>query len=190
MSEPEGNGGGPSPDSPGSERTLRSDSSGNGALAEGPAPAVKKLTRDALRLIDAIREMANQGESQSLRKIAARTGLSKDEVNRYLNPEVRELYGLDRLVYVRNRNRPLYNYLIVSGPPEQEEDEWVGIKANTSKFDLFDAVCRRYGYDLSYVGERGQIVDLAYQGIEKMAADRMGKQFSSDEPVLHIDHFL
>lgn len=179
--------GGPAPDELADQLADAREGAGNGD-GGGRAPE-EKLTRDALKLIDAIRELDNRGRNQSLRKIARRTGLSKDEVRRYLNPEVPELYNLERLVYVRERNRPLYNYLIVSGPPKQEDGEWVGIQANTSKFDLFEAVCKRYGYDLEHVGEHGRIVDLEYQGIERIAEERMGKRFRSDEPILHIDRF-
>lgn len=157
----------------------------NGAGGEsGPE---EKVTRDSLKLIDAIRGMENRGEAQSLRRIADEAGLSKDEVNRYLNPEVRELYTLERLLFVRENNRSLYNYLIVSGPPRQEDGEWVGIEANTSKYEIFEAVCERYGYELDYVGDRGQIVDLEYQGIEEMALDRMGKSFDTQGPVLELE---
>lgn len=149
-------------------------------------PAVEKLERDVLRLIDALNEMTSAGEKQTLRSIAARSGLSKDEVNRYLNPRVNEVYNYDRLVGVRGRNRPLYNHLIVSGPPHVVEQRWAGINANTSKFVLFKAVAQRYGYEVRFLGTAGQIVDLEYRGIEAITSDRMGKAFSTQEPVLHL----
>jgi hypothetical protein len=171
---------------PGAPITQGTDGAGQNG-ADGDGGPEEKVTRDSLKLIDAIRGIENRGEDQSLRSIAEETGLSKDEVNRYLNPEVRELYTLERLLFVRESNRSLYNYLIVSGPPRQEDGEWVGIEANTSKYEVFEAVCERYGYDLTYVGERGKIVDLEYQGIEEMALDRMGKSFDTQGPVLELE---
>jgi len=157
---------------------------------QGPPPAARqaleKLERDVLRLIDAIKEMDRDDEKQTLRAIAEKAGMSKDEVNRYLNPRVNELYNLDRLKGVRGRNRPLYNHLIASGPPRVEEEKWAGIDANTSKFNLFKAVAERFGYEVRYIGARGQILDLEYRGIETIAPERMGKAFSTQEPVLHL----
>lgn len=164
-------------------------------MAETPAeqapktqanPAIEKLERDVLRLIDALNEMGKAGEKQTLRAIAEKSGLSKDEVNRYLNPQVNEVYNYDRLVGVRGRNRPLYNHLIVSGPPHVVEQRWAGINANTSKYVLFKAVAQRYGYEVRYLGASGQIVDLEYRGIENTSFDRLGKVFSAQEPVLHL----
>lgn len=149
-------------------------------------PAIEKLERDVLRLIDALNEMGKAGEKQTLRAIAEKSGLSKDEVNRYLNPQVNEVYNYDRLVGVRGRNRPLYNHLIVSGPPHVVEAKWAGISANTSKYVLFKAVAQRYGYEVRYLGASGQIIDLEYRGIENMGFDRLGKVFSAQEPVLHL----
>src|SRR5581483_236931 len=140
-------------------------------------PAIEKLERDVLRLIDALNEMTRAGEKQTLRAIAERSGLSKDEVNRYLNPRVNEVYNYERLVGVRGRNRPLYNHLIASGPPHVVEAKWAGINANTSKFVLFKAVAQRFGYEVRFLGASGQIVDLEYRGIEAFAAQ---------EPVLHL----
>lgn len=158
--------------------------------AEGNAPranpALEKLERDVLRLIDALNEMTQAGEKQTLRAIAEKSGLSKDEVNRYLNPQVNEVYNYDRLLGVRGRNRPLYNHLIVSGPPHVLEQKWAGINTNTSKFVLFKAVAQRFGYEVRFLGAAGQIVDLEYRGIEATASDRMGKVFSTQEPVLHL----
>ena len=149
-------------------------------------PALEKLERDVLRLLDALNEMVKSGEKQTLRAIAEKSGLSKDEVNRYLNPQVNEVYNYDRLLGVRGRNRPLYNHLIVSGPPVVQEQKWAGINANTSKFVLFKAVAQRFGYEVRFMGASGQIVDLEYRGIENTAIDRMGKAFSTQEPVLHL----
>jgi transcriptional regulator with XRE-family HTH domain len=157
------------------------------AIPRARPPHLEKLERDCIRLIDAIAELRREGAKQTLRGIAERAGMSKDEVNRYLNPRVNELYNLDRLVRVRGSNRPLYNYLIVSGPPRVEEGQWVGIETNTSKFVLFRAVAQRLGYDVKYVGDRGTIVDLVYQGIERMTVERMGKVFATQEPILHLD---
>ncbi|HWH09036.1 MAG TPA: hypothetical protein VNX21_07530 [Candidatus Thermoplasmatota archaeon] len=160
--------------------------------ADAPAPkasanpAVEKLERDVLRLIDALNEMGKSGEKQTLRAIAERSGLSKDEVNRYLNPQVNEVYNYERLVGVRGRNRPLYNHLIVSGPPHVVEAKWAGINANTSKYALFKAVAQRYGYEVRYLGATGQIIDLEYRGIEATSLDRLGKVFSTQEPVMHL----
>jgi hypothetical protein len=149
-------------------------------------PALEKLERDVLRLLDALNEMTKAGEKQTLRAIAEKSGLSKDEVNRYLNPKVNEVYNFERLVGVRGRNRPLYNHLITSGPPHVLESKWAGINANTSKFVLFKAVAQRFGYEVKFLGAAGQIVDLEYRGIEATASDRMGKAFSTQEPVLHL----
>lgn len=149
-------------------------------------PAIEKLERDVLRLIDALNEMTKAGEKQTLRAIAEKSGLSKDEVNRYLNPRVNEVYNYERLVGVRGRNRPLYNHLIVSGPPHVLEEKWAGINANTSKFVLFKAVAQRFGYEVKFLGASGQIVDLEYRGIEATAADRMGKAFATQEPILNL----
>lgn len=166
-------------------------------------PAIEKLERDVLRLIETINDMGKAGEKQTLRAIAEKSGLSKDEVNRYLNPQVNEVYNFDRLVGVRGRNRPLYNHLIASGPPhvvvetsEARSDQdgpqpvaktkWAGINANTSKFVLFKAVAQRFGYEVRFLGAAGQIVDLEYRGIEATAADRMGKAFATQEPVMHL----
>lgn len=157
------------------------------APAKPPAnPAIEKLERDVLRLIDALNEMGKAGEKQTLRAIAERSGLSKDEVNRYLNPQVNEVYNYDRLLGVRGRNRPLYNHLIVSGPPVVQEERWAGINANTSKYVLFKAVAQRYGYEVRYLGASGQIIDLEYRGIEATTLDRLGKVYSTQEPVLHL----
>jgi hypothetical protein len=149
-------------------------------------PALEKLERDVLRLIETINEMGKAGEKQTLRAIAEKSGMSKDEVNRYLNPQVNEVYNFDRLVGVRGRNRPLYNHLIASGPPHVIEARWAGISANTSKFVLFKAVAQRFGYEVRFLGASGQIVDLEYRGIENIASDRMGKAFATQEPVLHL----
>ena len=157
-----------------------------GTEAPRANPALEKLERDVLRLIDALNEMVKAGEKQTLRAIAEKSGLSKDEVNRYLNPQVNEVYNYDRLLGVRGRNRPLYNHLIVSGPPVVQEQKWAGINANTSKFVLFKAVAQRFGYEVRFLGASGQIVDLEYRGIENMATDRMGKAFSTQEPVMHL----
>ncbi len=162
--------------------------SANGARVTPTSPALQKLEGDALKLIQTLKGLHEAGEQQSLRAIAELTGLSKDEVNRYLNPNVNEVYNLERLVHVRNRNRPLYNHLIVSGPPTQDTTgHWAGIVANTSKFPLFRAVALRYGWDVRFIGDRGLIVDVEYRGIEEMAVDRMGKVFASQEPILYLD---
>lgn len=149
-------------------------------------PALEKLERDVLRLIETLVEMTQAGEKQTLRAIAEKSGLSKDEVNRYLNPRVNEVYNLERLLGVRGRNRPLYNHLIVSGPPQVIEARWAGINTNTSKFVLFKAVANRFGYEVRFMGTSGQIVDLEYRGIEAMQPDRMGKAFATQEPVMHL----
>lgn len=163
----------------------------DGSAARARNPALEKLERDCIKLIDALSEMERNGEEQSLRSIAARTGLSKDEVNRYLNPTVQELYNYERLLHVRRRNRPLYNHLIVSGPPRVGDDgKWNGIDANTSKFVLFKAVAHRFGWDVRYLGARGHIVGLEYRGIENMMDERMGKVFATQEPVMRVDEFL
>ena len=160
------------------------------APTEAPArpvnPALEKLERDVLRLIETINEMAKAGEKQTLRAIAEKSGMSKDEVNRYLNPQVNEVYNYERLVATRGRNRPLYNHLIVSGPPALEEARWVGINANTSKFVLFRAVANRFGYEVKFLGAPGEIVDLEYRGIEALTPERMGKAFATQEPILHL----
>jgi hypothetical protein len=150
----------------------------------------EKVERDCLKLIQAVQELKQQGEEQSLRIIAARTGMSKDEVNRYLSPTVRELYDFERLMHVRRRNRPLYNWLIVSGPPKVESGKWAGILANTSKYGLFQAVCLKFGYVARHLGRRGQIIDLEYRGIENITQERVGKVFSSQEAILAMDEFL
>lgn len=172
-----------------------------GSDAPRANPAIEKLERDVLRLIDALNEMGKAGEKQTLRAIAEKSGLSKDEVNRYLNPQVNEVYNYERLLGVRGRNRPLYNHLLVSGPPHVVAEptgdvvdgqppvlrhKWAGINANTSKFVLFKAVAQRFGYEVKFLGASGQIVDLEYRGIEATAADRMGKVFSTQEPVMHL----
>lgn len=149
-------------------------------------PALEKLERDVLRLIETINEMHKAGEKQTLRAIAEKSGLSKDEVNRYLNPQVNEVYNYERLVATRGRNRPLYNHLIVSGPPHVVEAKWSGINANTSKFVLFRAVAQRYGYEVRFLGAPGEIVDLEYRGIEAITPERMGKAFSTQEPTMHL----
>ncbi len=172
------------------EPGLNANGNGTADAAKAPRanPLIEKLENDSLKLIDVLKGMHQGKENQSLRAIADRTGLSKDEVNRYLNPQVRELYNLDRLVHVRTRNRPLYNHLIVSGPPSVGNDgKWDGIVANTSKFPLFHAVAQRYGWDVKFIGDRGLIVDMEYRGIEELAADRMGKVFQRQEPILHLD---
>ncbi len=171
------------------EPTPTGASNGAGdAPAVRASPALEKLERDVLRLIEALNEIGKTGESQTLRLVADRSGLSKDEVNRYLNPQVNELYNYDRLMHVRSRNRPLYNHLIVSGPPKLGENgKWTGIDANTSKFPLFRAVAHRYGYEVRFLGARGQIVDLEYRGIEQVSLDRLGKVFASQEPILHLE---
>lgn len=150
------------------------------------SPAIEKLERDVLRLLETLSEMHKAGEKQTLRAIAEKSGLSKDEVNRYLNPRVNEVYNYERLLGVRGRNRPLYNHLIVSGPPQVVEAKWAGINANTSKYVLFRAVAQRYGYEVRYLGAAGQIVDVEYRGIEATAQDRLGKMYGSQEPVIHL----
>lgn len=166
-------------------------------------PAIEKLERDVLRLLETLKDMEASGEKQSLRAIAERSGLSKDEVNRYLNPKVNEVYNYERLLGVRGRNRPLYNHLIVSGPPHVIVDaseasgendasgrvgkqKWAGINANTSKYVLFRAVAQRYGYEVRYLGAAGRLVDFEYRGIEATATERLGKMYSTQEPVVHL----
>jgi hypothetical protein len=139
-----------------------------------------------LRLLETLQEMERAGEKQTLRAIAERSGLSKDEVNRYLNPQVNEVYNLDRLLGVRGRNRPLYNHLIVSGPPHVVEERWAGINANTSKYVLFRAVAHRFGYEVRFLGAAGQIVDVEYRGIEATSTERLGKVYATQEPVMHL----
>lgn len=163
------------------ERTEESQAS-----APKANPAIEKLERDVLRLIETLNEMTKAGEKQTLRAVAEKSGLSKDEVNRYLNPQVNEVYNYERLVGVRGRNRPLYNHLIVSGPPVVVEQQWSGINTNTSKFVLFKAVAQRFGYEVRFMGAGGQIVDLEYRGIEATMPERMGKAFSSQEPTLSL----
>lgn len=162
------------------------DSPQDDQVQTAKSPALEKLERDVLRLLDALSEMNREGAKQTLRAIAERSGLSKDEVNRYLNPTVNELYAYERLVHMRGRNRPLYNHLIVSGPPAVEEGQWAGIHANTSKFVLFKAVAQRYGYEVRFMGATGMLVDLEYRGIETMSIDRLGKAFATQEPTLHL----
>lgn len=154
------------------------------------ASAREKVERDCLKLIQAVQELKKEGGEQSLRVIAARTGMSKDEVNRYLTPTVRELYDYERLMHVRRRNRPLYNWLIVSGPPRVVEGRWAGILCNTSKHGLFQAVCLKYGYVARHLGRDGQIVDVEYRGIESVGTERLGQSFSSQEAILLLDEFL
>lgn len=149
-------------------------------------PAIEKLERDVLRLVETLNEMGKAGEKQTLRAIAEKSGLSKDEVNRYLNPQVNEVYNYERLVATRGRNRPLYNHLIVSGPPVVVEAKWSGINTNTSKFVLFKAVAQRFGYEVRFLGAPGEIVDLEYRGIEALTPERMGKAFSTQEPTMHL----
>lgn len=171
-----------------------------GGNGHGPAPSGarlaskallrEKVERDCLKLIQAVQELKREGGEQSLRVIAARTGMSKDEVNRYLSPTVRELYDFERLMHVRRRNRPLYNWLIVSGPPKVLDGRWAGILANTSKHGLFQAVALKYGYVVKHLGHRGEIVDLEYYGIENVSKERLGKVFTSHEAVLFIDEYL
>jgi hypothetical protein len=156
------------------------------AAAAKANPAVEKLERDVLRLLETLQEMERAGEKQTLRAIAERSGLSKDEVNRYLNPQVNEVYNLDRLLGVRGRNRPLYNHLIVSGPPHVVEERWAGINANTSKYVLFRAVAHRFGYEVRFLGAAGQIVDVEYRGIEATSTERLGKVYATQEPVMHL----
>ena len=156
------------------------------APQRAPNPALEKLERDVLRLIETINEMGQAGEKQTLRAIAEKCGMSKDEVNRYLNPQVNEVYNYERLVSVRGRNRPLYNHLIASGPPHVVESQWSGIQANTSKYALFRAVAQRYGYEVRFLGATGHIVDVEYRGIEAMGETRMGKVWATQEPVIHL----
>lgn len=151
--------------------------------------AVEKYELDCLKLIDAVETLDAQGESHSLRKIAEIAGVSKDEVNRYLTTRVNELYNLERLKHVRSRNRALYNHLITSGPPRVEDDEWAGIEANTSKFEIFQAVALKYGYTAEAARERGRIVDIDYVGIEELSYTRQGIAFSFQEPVLYLDRY-
>jgi len=171
-------------------------SMGNGSQALGErngqselSSAVEKYELDCLKLIDAVETLQERGEKQTLRAVAALAGVSKDEVNRYLSPQVNELYGFDRLVHVRGRNRGLYNHLITSGPPRVVEETWVGIDANTSKFEIFQAVCTKYGYEATAVRERGRLVDVQYVGIEALSYARQGIAFSFQEPVLYLDHY-
>jgi hypothetical protein len=152
--------------------------------------ARQKIEQDCLKLIQAVQDLKKQGGEQSLRIIAAQTGMSKDEVNRYLSPTVRELYDYDRLMHVRRRNRPLYNWLIVSGPPRVDEGKWAGIMANTSKYGLFQAVALKYGYVVKHLGQRGQIIDVEYHGIENVSPERAGKVWRQQEAVLGMDEFL
>lgn len=159
--------------------------------AERSLPVKEKIEQDVLKLIQAVQDLKQSGEEQSLRVIAARSGLSKDEVNRYLSPTVRELYDYERLLHVRRRNRPLYNWLIVSGPPKvNDEGKWAGIMANTSKYGLFQAVCLKYGWVAKHIGERGRIIALEYHGIENVSTERLGKMFRTQEAILGIDDYL
>ncbi len=151
--------------------------------------AVEKYELDCLKLIDAVEELDREGEKHTLRKIASLSGLSKDEVNRYLTDQVNELYNLDRLKHVRSRNRPLYNHLITSGPPRTENGDWAGIEANTSKFEIFEAVAMKYGYSVEPGQARGRIVELEYHGIEELSYERQGLAFSFQEPVLYLDQY-
>jgi len=150
----------------------------------------EKIERDCLKLIQTVQELKAEGGEQSLRIIADRSGISKDEVNRYLSPTVRELYDFERLLHVRKRNRPLYNWLIISGPPKVEDGKWAGIMANTSKFTLFQAVCLKYGFVARHLGERGAIIALEYRGIETTSPERVGKGFAAQEAVLYMDEAL
>lgn len=150
---------------------------------------LERIERDCLKLIDCLQEFRRERGEQSLRRIAERTGMSKDEVNRYLTPQVSEMYNFERLMHVRTNNRPLYNWLIVSGPPTLEAGQWAGIMANTSKFGIFRAVAMKYGYEVRHIGERGQIVDLVYRGIHTVSTERAGKVFSSQEPILQFERF-
>lgn len=165
----------------------------NGALQQQRqdelSSAVEKYELDCLKLLDAVETLDEQGQRHSLRAIAKLAGVSKDEVNRYLTTEVNELYKLDRLKHVRSRNRPLYNHLITSGPPRTEEGDWVGIEANTSKFEIFKAVATKYGYVVEPSNEKGRILDVEYVGIEELSYDRQGIVFSFQEPVLYLDKF-
>jgi hypothetical protein len=157
------------------------------APRDGKVPVKEKVERDCLKLIQAVQELKAEQAEQSLRVIAERTGMSKDEVNRYLSPVVRELYDYERLLHVRRRNRPLYNWLIVSGPPRVLEGKWAGILANTSKYGLFQAVCLKYGFVARHMGQRGAIIDLEYRGIENVSQERLGKVFASQEAAMGID---
>ncbi|MGQ0535221.1 MAG: hypothetical protein ACT4PT_04025 [Methanobacteriota archaeon] len=174
---------------------VRRDTGGDGngfrpsAAQEAARQKLAKIERDCLKLIDCVGEMQKNGAKQTLRGIAEVTGLSKDEVNRYLNPEVRELYTLPRLLHVRGANRRLYNYLIVSGPPKVEEGQWQGILANTSKFAIFAAVAAKYGWLVKHTGHGGEIVSMEYRGIGNVSTERLGKAFSYQEPVIEIDQF-
>lgn len=160
------------------------------AARRDTTPVKEKVERDCLKLIQAVQELKTEGGEQSLRIIAAKTGMSKDEVNRYLSPTVRELYDYERLMHVRRRNRALYNWLIISGPPKVEGDRWAGILANTSKHGLFQAVALKYGFVVRHLGKRGHIVDIEYHGIENVSTERIGKVFSSQEAILAMDDFL
>jgi hypothetical protein len=153
-------------------------------------PVKEKIEQDCLKLIQAVNELKQEGGEQSLRILAERTGMSKDEVNRYLSPTVRELYDYERLMHVRRRNRPLYNWLIVSGPPKVDAGKWAGILANTSKWGLFQAVALKYGWVVRHLGQRGALIDLEYHGIENVSTERLGKVFRSQEAVMAIDDFL
>lgn len=168
------------------------DPSANGHPASGDvelSSAVEKYELDCLKLLDAVETLDAQGKKHSLRSLAAVAGVSKDEVNRYLTVQVNELYKYDRLKHVRGRNRGLYNHLITSGPPRVENDAWVGIEANTSKFDIFRAVAQKYGYSVKPSREPGRIIDVEYQGIEALSYDRQGIVFSFQEPVLYLDAY-
>jgi hypothetical protein len=168
----------------------RGNGHAQGPRSDAKVPVKEKVERDCLKLIQAVNELKQEGTEQSLRVIAARTGMSKDEVNRYLSPVVRELYDYERLMHVRRRNRPLYHWLIVSGPPKVEEGRWAGIMANTSKHGLFQAVCLKYGYVAKHLGQRGTIVEIEYRGIENVSQERLGKVFSSQEAIMAMDDFL
>lgn len=165
----------------------------NGAPAEDGqgvlSSQVEKYELDCLKLLDAVETLDARGEHHSLRSIAEIAGVSKDEVNRYLTSQVNELYSYDRLIHVRGRNRRLYNHLIVSGPPRTNDGKWVGIDANTSKFDIFRAVCTKYGYVVKPAQGNGRIIDLEYVGIEALSYDRQGIAFSFQEPVLYLDKY-
>lgn len=150
---------------------------------------VEKYELDCLKLIDAVEQLDDEGEKHTLRKIAGKTGISKDEVRRYLSDEVNELYNLERLEHVRSRNRPLYDHLITSGPPRTEDGEWMGIEANTSKWKIFRAVAMKYGYSAEPAEARGRIVELEYHGIEELSYERQGLAFSFQEPVLYLDEY-
>jgi len=103
---------------------------------------------------------------------------------------VREKYDLERLLHVRKRNRPLYNWLIISGPPKVEEGKWAGILCNTSKYGLFQAVCLKYGYVAKHIGNDGRIIDLEYRGIENVSQERLGKVFRNQEAIMAMDDYL